>query len=198
MFKTASGVFIPFPERITEGYKRIEPGFKCNVSFEKLQPLFTDFYLGLEEPLFFILHTPLTTYEEARQKDTDNLHEQVYYMTECSKDRIGMIMQAYGEILFNDGMIKIGISSQVSREELFIAKYKIVFIYSKDKDKYVPLMEKYGLTETDPLVTAWDTFSAEHPGLCRRIKIKGKDGYYVRDKLIELGMYKGEIRVEGK
>lgn len=197
MFITASGVSVPFPEKITEGYKAFEPGFECNVSFEKLQPLLTDFYVGLEEPLVLILHTPLPTHEEAQQSGSGRLHEQVHYMKGCTKNQISMIMQAYGEIILNDGMSRFGIASEVSRDEIFIAKYKIVYIFSKSIDKYVPLMHKYGLEETDTLVTAWDTFSKQAPGICRRVNINGDDIYSIRDKLLNHGMYKGEIREEG-
>jgi hypothetical protein len=193
MFKTASGVSIPFPEKITEGFKRYETGFRCVISFEKLPPFFTEFYLGLDEPLFLILQVPFSQQEEIRHNEPDHLHEKVMYLDGCSKDRIGMIMQAFGELLFNDGMSKFGIAAHVSGDEMFIDKYKIVSVFSKDLDKHVPLMSKYGIYETDSLITPWDTFSRENPGESRRIKVNGRDIYYVTEKLIEMGMYTGKI-----
>jgi enolase len=108
-----------------------------------------------------------------------------------------MIMQAYGDIILNDGLSKFGVASEASRDEIFIAKYKIVYIFSKSIEKYVPLLRKYGLEEKEKLVTAWETFSKQTPGICRSVNINGNDIYNVRDKLAEHGMYKGQIREEG-
>ena len=54
MFQTASGVTIPSPEKIQEQFQVYEEQcVRANISFEKLQPLITEFYRSLPEPLFF-------------------------------------------------------------------------------------------------------------------------------------------------
>ncbi len=197
MFNTAPGVEIPFPEKIEEGFKRYDYGFSCNISFEKLEPLFNEFCDKLEEPLHMALHVPLSSYEEAKLQNKENVepvpHDKVMYLKGFSKDRLDLIMQAYGGILMRDGMSQLAVVSSVSKDEIFIRKYKIVAIRSKEPDKYIPLLNKYGIEEKESLITVWDTISPEHPGKRRRISVKGKDIYHVVRMLEKQGLSAGEI-----
>jgi hypothetical protein len=195
MFQTAPGVSIPFPEKIEEGFTRYSHGFMCNISFEKLEPLVKEFYRGLDDPVFLAIHIPLNQHEEKRFRGAakEHFHDEVLYLDGCSVGQIDLIMQAYGEILFCDGMSKFAVASHVSKDEIFIEKYKLVYIMSENSDKYIPLLNKYGIIEKETLDTVWKTFLPEYPGECRRIRIKGKDIYYVVKKLREQGMYTGKI-----
>ena len=59
MFQTASGVTIPFPEKIREQFQVFEGrAIRANISFGKLKFLLTEFYHSLPEPLFFVLQLP--------------------------------------------------------------------------------------------------------------------------------------------
>lgn len=60
MFQTASGVTIPFPERIKEEFQVFEKSISFNLSFEKIKPLVDEFIDQLIEPLFFVLEIPLS------------------------------------------------------------------------------------------------------------------------------------------
>lgn len=44
-----------------------------------------------------------------------------------------------------------------------------------------------------PLITAWNTFSHDYPGECRRICLEGLDAYHVADILKKQGMYRAKI-----
>lgn len=59
MFNLASGVSVPFPEKLKEGFQRKDNSLICNISFEKLKPILEEFYHGLDQPLFLALHVPL-------------------------------------------------------------------------------------------------------------------------------------------
>ena len=53
------------------------------------------------------------------------------------------------------------------------------------------LLERFGVTRTDRLVTAWDTFSKEHPGEAQRLEIAGQTVPDMIRELQKIGMYKG-------
>jgi hypothetical protein len=194
MFHTASGVKIPFPERIEEKYTLSENWIKFNISFEKLEPFVEDFLISLYEPLFLIIHLPLNAKEEETlRRKADSFHSEVLYLDGQTKKQIGGILDQFGELLLNDGMSQFGIASHKTGDELFIQKYKITNIYSKEIKQYIYLMDKYGISKTDHLLTAWDTFSQEHPGECSKVTIHKKDMYDVVELLKEQGMYRAKI-----
>lgn len=66
-------------------------------------------------------------------------------------------------------------------------------LYSLSPRHFIPLLQRYGMTETDHLFTVWDTFSQETPGECRRISMKGLDVYDIAERLKEQGMYRAKI-----
>jgi hypothetical protein len=154
MFHTASGVKIPFPERIEEKYTLSENWIKFNISFEKLEPFVEDFLISLYEPLFLIIHLPLNAKEEETlRRKADSFHSEVLYLDGQTKKQIGGILDQFGELLLNDGMSQFGIASHKTGDELFIQKYKITNIYSKEIKQYIYLMDKYGISKTYNLLT---------------------------------------------
>ena len=195
MIRTAEGVQIPFPERIHEKYIIKKDFIRFNISFEKLEPLFRDFLDGLTEPVFFIVQIPLNQKEEViiRKPDEKSNHSEVLYLDGQTKEQITGILDAYGQLLFNDGMSRFGVASHATGDEIFIQKYKIVDIYSKTIDRYVFLLNKYHIEKTLNLITPWDTFSHEHYGECRRIKVNNMDVYDVAEKLKEQSLYRAKI-----
>ena len=64
MFQTASGVTIPFPEKIKEEYQVYENKIQFHLRFEKLGAMLEDFIARQQEPLFFVLQIPLKRDEE--------------------------------------------------------------------------------------------------------------------------------------
>ncbi|MCL2857467.1 MAG: hypothetical protein FWE19_07115 [Oscillospiraceae bacterium] len=64
MFRIASGVTIPFPERIKEEFQVLEKSITLNLSFEKIQSFVNQFINQLLEPLFFVFELPLSEQEE--------------------------------------------------------------------------------------------------------------------------------------
>lgn len=92
-----------------------------------------------------------------------------------------------------DGISQFAIASHVNHEEIFIQKYKLTDLYSPSPRRFIPLLQRYGLTETDHLVTPWDTFSRKAPGECRRISIDGVDVYTIAERLKQQGLYRAKI-----
>lgn len=194
MFRTAPGVTIPFPNKILEEYQIFKgESIFANVSYEKLSTLVTDFYKALPEPLFFVMQLPLSIYEENKMGFREIVHQEVLYLDGQTQRQIDAIMASYGQLLLSDGISQFAIASHKSHEEIFIQKYKVVSIYSEMPEKYVGLLTKYGLHETDKLITAWNTFSQDYPGECRSICIEGLSAYTVADILKKQGMYRAKI-----
>lgn len=194
MFQTASGVTIPFPEKIREQFQVFEGrAIRANISFGKLKFLLTEFYHSLPEPLFFVLQLPLSIQEERQLGHDKILHQEVCYLDGQTQNQIDSILNLYGQILLEDGISQFAVASHTSREELFIKKYKLIELYSPSPRRFVPLLQRNGLTETARLFTVWDTFSQETPGECRRISIEGFDAYGISECLKKKGMYRAKI-----
>ena len=194
MFQTAPGVTIPFPDKIQEQFQVYEgKSIYANISFEKLKPILTEFYHNLPEPLFFVLQLPLSIHEERKLGDSNTFHQEVFYLDGQTKSQIDDIIEKYGKILLEDGMSQFAVASHVNNEEIFIQKYKLKAFYSSSPRRFIPFLQRYGLTETDNLVTVWNTFSQETPGECRRVSINGFDVYDVAEQLKKQGMYRAKI-----
>ncbi len=193
MFQTASGVSIPFPERIEEKYTVSEGRIAFNISFEKLKPFIDDFIADLPEPVFLIIQKPLKEKYKPNSFTPGPFKAELLYLDLQTKERLNEALDAYGEILLNDGMSQFGVRSHVSKDELFIGKYKIAYIFSKDFKKHTGLLDKYGITQTDDLLMAWDTISAAHPGKRSRVTVDGKDIHDVADALKQVAEYHMEI-----
>ena len=195
MFQIASGIKIPFPEKIKEEYQIINHCIQLNLSFEKIRPLLYDFLEQLEEPLFFVLQLPLSPQEEAklRKRDTDPLHQMVSYLDGQTREEIRDILNQYGDLLLNDGISQFAIASHKTKEEIFIRTYKLINIYCYHPEKFNDLLEKYGLNQTDNLFTIWDTFSNETPGKAYLVTMNGINVYDVYNELVNIGMYDAKI-----
>ena len=190
MFQTASGVTIPFPEKIREQFQVFEGrAIRANISFGKLKFLLTEFYHSLPEPLFFVLQLPLSIQEERQLGHDKILHQDVCDLDGQTQNQIDFILNLYGQILLEDGISQFAVASHTSREELFIKKYKLIELYSPSPRRFVPLLQRNGLTETARLFT----FSQTTPGKCRRIAMDGLDVYVIAERLKKLGMYRAKI-----
>jgi hypothetical protein len=73
-------------------------------------------------------------------------------------------------------------------------------IYTNDTEKYYNLLDRFGMTKTDNLVTAWDTFDKDHPGECTlHVSEKtGKTIYDIPETYKDYGMYLYEKPVKDK
>jgi len=195
MFQTAFGVIIPFPEKMKEAFQLIEHGLRFQVSFEKLGAMLDEFFAQLEEPLFFVLQLPLTQQEEEARYQTCEgpFHDKVCYLDGQTKEQIREILRQYGELLLNDGISQFGVASHGTGDEMFVQKYKLVDIYCHDPQMYFNFLQKYGLKQTDKLLSPWDTFTHETPGNSRAIEINSIQVFDVYDALVKLGMYDAKV-----
>lgn len=178
MFQTAAGITVPFPDKLCEQYQLDGDTILCNLSFEKLSDFIHAFYASLTEPLFLAIHP-------------DAEDEEVWYLDGMTKKQLTMILDGYGELLLQDGLSAFAIGSLTTNEELFVQKYKMLSIYSPQISRIEKLLARFDVPRTDSIVTAWDTFSEEHPGMAQRLEIAGMTVPDMIDDLQKIGMYKG-------
>ena len=181
MFQTAAGVTVPFPELLHEQFCREGDRITLNLSYEKLNACVADFYKLLDAPLFLALHVP-----------ADEQNDRLYYLDGIAKPQLRTLWQMYGELLCQDGVSSFAIASHRTGEELFVQKYKVLTLYSPKIERFLPLLQKYGVSETDALVTAWDTFSEEHPGSLRMVDVEGDTVLDAVEQLRQIGLYEAQ------
>ncbi len=73
-------------------------------------------------------------------------------------------------------------------------KYNVVVLLSDNIEKYTELFDLRDAHRCESCVTAWDTFSYEIPGECKKITVNVKTVYDLPDELKSIGMYFAERR----
>ena len=193
------GSKVPFPEKLQEGYQiNNDYMITANVNAEKISDVVEHFICIHDEPLFFILELPS---EKDKEKEIspgilNKLHKDIYYIDGCSKEESLTIMLRIGELLINDGLCAFGFGGHNSNDEIMVNKYNIVAICSQDIAKYKSFFEKHNIEQVSELITAWDTFTAEHPGESIAYSTEGKKVYDVIDMFKDWGIYLAETREE--
>ena len=199
-FSVVRGVTVPDLTGIYECYQISRRGesfvFTVNVSADKIESLIMHFTSELTEPCFLIIEVPTNGKDECqlRLEQTDPFHCDVYYCDGLSKQNLFEIIEKYGELFINDGMVSFGLASHVTNDEIYFGKYKIASIFTADEQHYRNLMSRMDIPVTDKIKTVWDNFSRETPGVARSISVDGKNIYDVLEELKEYGLYFAERR----
>lgn len=196
MLKMVKGCSVPDASALFEEY---EIGDRCvfaNVSVDKIGLIFKDFISMHDEPMFFILETPtnMKDEEKLRKDDKSPFHKDVYYIDGLDKEHAEVILDIYGKLLIDDGMSQFGFGLHSGSAELMKEKYNVMTFWTKDGKRYADLFERYGISRSKKIVTAWQTFTQENPGECRSLDIDGKSVYDLPDELSEWGIYLAERR----
>ncbi|MBR3955447.1 MAG: hypothetical protein IKJ63_08250 [Clostridia bacterium] len=196
MLKFRKGCTVPFPEMIHEEYEINDNCIIANIDADKIENLLLDFIKMHNEPLFFILEIPTHLKNETEIKPglLEALHKDVYYIDGCTQEQAVVIVNRIGKLLVNDGLSSFGFGCHVSHDEIMIGKYNVVTINSKNPESYIALLEKFKLKPVDNLVTAWDTFTQETPGLTEKIETDGKDVFDIPELFADWGIYFAEQR----
>lgn len=181
MIQPAAGVSVPFPEQIHEQYVRQDDRITLNLDAQKLRPFVADFFKALDAPLFLALHVP-----------ADETSDRLYYLDGIAAGQMDTLWQLYGELLCQDGVSSFAIASHATGEEIYVQKYKVITLYSPQAERFLPLLQQYGVAQTDRLVTAWDTFSPAHPGSLRLVDIEGETVFDAVEQLEQIGLYEAQ------
>lgn len=198
MFNFKKGCKVPFPEKILEEYEELECGYIANVSAEKIIEVLKEFVHLQDDFVFFFLELPTNLNDEPETENgiVTNLHKDIYYMDNLSKEEAFSFLDSAGELLANDGLCKFGFGSQSNNDEIMVGKYNVVTISCKEKNTYMNLFRKNDINQTEKLITAWDTFSKEFHGVSEKIELNGKDVYSIIDDFKAWGIYFAERRMD--
>lgn len=194
--KMRKGACVPFPEELFEGYAKRGHSIIANVGADKLLDLFKKFIVAHDEPLFFILELPTNRNDEIGMRSgvNEGLHNNVYYIDGCSQAEAMGIIEQYGQLLINDGMCAFGFGGHFSHDELMVGKYNVVTGFSKNPSAFDKIFGELGIGLEKEIVTAWNTFNQEHPGVSNSIVTDGHSVYELPELLKERGMYFAERR----
>lgn len=181
---------------LKEGYK-IEAGpderreITANMSADHMADGLTSLFRAMEYPGFLILETPATRRQEQELANPDNkvFHQNVYYWDGLEKEEALGIFTQNQELLIHDGLSNFGFGSHMTQEEVFIGRYKTLYIWTKTPEKFRFLLEGMGIGKRDRLFTLGDFIHRRNPCDLHRIDIDNKSIYGLVDDLLPKGLY---------
>jgi len=199
-FSLVRGVTVPDLTGIHECYEINQREnsfiFTVNISAGNIKRFIKFFCSKLIEPCFLILEVPTNEVNERqlRFEKTAPFHCDVYYCDGLSKQILLALIEKYGELLINDGMVCFGMASHTSHDELYIGRYKVARIFTTDEQHYKSLLNKMNFPLEENIKTVWDNFTRETPGSTSSISVNRKNIYDVIGELKEYGLYLAERR----
>ena len=197
ILKMKKGCKISTETILYEGYAVDECSITANVGIDKIEGVLQHFIvMHDDEPLFFILELPANAVDETEIAPgvLDKLHKDVYYIDGCKPEEALTILFRVGELLFNDGVSSFGFGCHNSQDEIMFGKYNVLTIYSQNINAYNAFFEPHEIEKTDNLITAWDTFSVNAPGVSERYEDDGKTVFDIPEQFKEWGIYLAEQR----
>ena len=199
MLNLVKGHRVTLVENLFESFTKLtEHHLMANVHSEKILEVFQHFIAIHDEPLFFILELPVSIDREKviAKNIINELHKDVYYIDNCSREECLVLLIRYGDLLVNDGLSKFGFGGHKSHDEIMLDSYNVVTIYSKELSKFNDFFEPHNIQFVEELVTASETFSETSPGISEIYESNGKTVYDLPEELAEWGIYLAETRTE--
>jgi len=198
MLQMIKGARVNGTNRLFQNYMLSENQITANVDADNILKVIGNFIdMNPDEYFFLFIEVPANLSDEpvTEEGHIETLHKDLYYLDGISADAARQMIDAYSEILVNDGLSAFGIGKQ-NGEEIGKYKYNTMILYSpEDPMKYRSIFEKEKIVRTDMLVSAWTLISPSNPGECRRYTdSSGHNIYDVVEKLTSLGLYKAETR----
>lgn len=196
MLEMIRGCGVPDAERLCEEYTVKDGYIMANVSRGRIEEVFQHFCAVQQERLYFFIEIPTSEEDEKRlrKNDSDPYHNDVYYIDGLFNEQALIILLKYSELLINDGVSKFGFGAHDGTAELMKDKYNIMVLWAENMEQYGDFFDVHDIHVSDNYISAWDTFSEEHSGQCRSIKINGVSVYDLPEKLKDMGMYFAEYR----
>lgn len=172
MFKMIKGAHVSDSQKISQGYEITENSIIANVDADNIRNMidgFLDMNNGL--PLFLFIEVPANLEDENVIRkfedggvELETHHKDVYYLDAISSESLKELFELFYDILINDGLSSFGVGNPYG-EEIGKYKYNEMILYGQDLKKYISLFEHNGISRTDKLITAWDTFTENTPGM---------------------------------
>ena len=130
-------------------------------------------YINKDKALSFYLETPDNLKAEADFTNDSTPKNPMFAFNASfeSFEKASGVLFFFSEILAKDGLCRY--KFRADNDEIYCEKYNIVTITCEDTEKYGKLLCDMKIPRTDNLVTAYDTFSKETPGMSKRVFYKG-------------------------
>lgn len=199
MLNMIKGAYVPKAESLKEAFEIHDNAIHANVNAEKISELFRNFIEEhSNEPLFFILELPCNINEEEPDENgvINEYHKNVYYIDGLNSAQALSILETKGELLINDGLSCFGFGGHESQDELMKGNYNVCTMFSKNEQAVRAFFGKHNIPATDKLITAWDTFDKEHPGVSSSYSVNGERIEDLVTYFGEWGIYLAERRVD--
>lgn len=184
-FKLIQGVSVEDTGSVVSAYCEGEDGFEAVLSQELLLPVIRELTELLDEPVFFFLELP-------RNADEEDMGYDVYYLDNCTMPVAKAILKRYGELLVQDGISRFGFGAHNSGAEVYATSYQQLSVYAPEKQGAAKVFEKHGIKKTDKLITLWDSFTEQTPGISIRVELNGETVFDIPENLKGEGMYRSE------
>jgi hypothetical protein len=191
MFQIAAGVHVPNQWKLSEGFEIVTDTAdylkaKANISLEHLDPFYRAAVRTLAEPVFIILEAPCNEVKEIELRAGDDapFHRDVFYSELSTQDDVLELYSRYSDLLLNDGFIRFGAASRDTKQEIFVAAYKIVHFFGPKPNRFRDLLAGFEIAQVDRLVTAWELFTNEEPGTKSRYRNETGDIYDMIERLM--------------
>ena len=178
--------------KMPQGYYEI----LVNVSAERI----LDVYLGLcslvRQPAFGLVEVPTNEAEEVklRHSSIDPFHYDVYYFDRMQFDNHCGMIKFFAQLFVHDGQLTFGYGAQQGYDEIYVGRYKLFKIYADDPGKYVGFLQKNKFEYRKQLITVFDNFSEQTPGVTGSVSMDGKNIYDLVEVLKQNGFYFAERR----
>jgi hypothetical protein len=199
-FQLARGIHVSDLSGIAEGYaarrmRRGHTAFVINVSAGRLVDVVRRLSSLVAQPGFLVIDVPFTARPAGAAPDdaAENARD-VYYLDRLDHAGFSEIFEAYSGLLLHDGMINFGYGSLARHDEVFVAAYKIVKVFSVEPKKYERALAGLGFNKRQKLKTVWDNISAAAPGRKFGLEIDGRRCEDVLAELKQRGLYFAERR----
>ena len=205
MLRMIRGCRVPDPGALEEGFEQKDRSFYANLHAEHIDRAMRAFLLRQKEELFFFLELPTSQEEERKlreewkRQNRDGeapLHRNVYYWDGITPEAALSLLDAYGELLIQDGMSSFGFGVRRFSAEIQKEKYNMVTLFAREPAQYRDFFPGLGIPERERLTTAWDTFSPTAPGDCFALQVEGRNVFDLAEELKQKGLYFAEHREE--
>jgi hypothetical protein len=202
MLKMIKGARVTADTELSEEYEIFDNMISANVDAERISEVIEKFLeKNCNESLFLFIEVPASLDDETIAEtfedggvSIETPHNDVYYLDGISAGAVRELLDIFSEILINDGLSAFGVGNPQG-DEVGKYKYNVMKLYCNDTHKYADIFESLGIRQTDRLVTAWETFSLDTPGISEKYTdSEGRDVYDIIEILSESGLYKAEQR----
>jgi len=199
MLKMFKGCEVPCAEKLNNEYEVLGDNMlNANADVDKVAPILLDFAeLHADEPVYFFLELPPEYRSEMQVSSGQNIigeDNETYYIDGMSTERVRVLLAQYGELLINDGISRFGLGGNLSNDQLIVDKYNVLNLFAQELEPVQRIFEKHGLKQVENLLTAWDTFTEEEPGVCTRYTQEDVDVFALPALLNSWGIYLLNIR----